>query len=103
MPAFFGRSYYCNFCNIGYDSATAHSCSELCKSCKKFECNKLAKESKLKCIKCKVMANNELCLQRHYEIVCNKRIICDKCSYFKSNRHVCTDQKFCTKCKKLFS
>ena len=100
-PAFNGTSYYCNFCNIGYNSATAHNCSELCKSCKKFECNKLAKEKNLKCNKCKVIANSDMCLQRHYEIVCDKRIICEKCSYYKSKRHVCTDQKYCTKCKKV--
>jgi len=40
MPAFLGRSYYCNFCNIGYDSVCAHTCSEMCKTCKQFECNK---------------------------------------------------------------
>ena len=101
MPAFLERSYYCNFCNMGYSNATVHNCKEMCKSCKKFECNPLANHPEIKCSKCKVTANSDLCLKRHNDIICDKRVICDKCNYIKSNRHVCTDQKYCTKCKKV--
>ena len=98
MKAFLDRSYYCNYCNIGYNNAHKHSCIELCNSCKSFECNKLSVKP-LKCINCKISAFSERCLQRHCDIICKKRIICEKCGFYKSRLHVCLDEKYCTKCK----
>ena len=98
MPAFLNVSYYCNICRIGYSNAYVHNCPESCKSCKQIYCNKFSNVV-LKCRNCNITANSEQCLQRHYDIICNKREICKICKSYKSKKHVCFDQKYCIKCK----
>ena len=99
MPAFMNVVYYCNYCRIGYNSAYVHNCIELCKCCKSFECQQNNKYQLTKCKNCNIQAKSEKCLQRHYDIICNKRELCEKCNSYKSKKHVCIDQKYCVKCK----
>ena len=99
MPAFLNVSYYCNYCRVGYDSAYLHNCEELCKCCKSFECNKRFNNQIIKCKNCNINAKSEKCLQRHCDIICDKRELCDICKSYKTKKHVCLGQKYCVKCK----
>jgi hypothetical protein len=55
----------------------------------------------LNVMNCNIKANSERCLQRHHDIICNKRIKCDKCNFLKTRLHVCLNEKYCVKCKKV--
>ena len=103
MPAHLGRVYYCDYCMQGYDSNISHSCINLCKCCKSFECKdymgKFYEKDKLKCFKCNIIGKSSTCIQRHYDIICEKRDLCKICKSFKNKRHVCFDQRYCVKCQ----
>ena len=56
-----------------------------------------------KCNKCNIIAKSPLCIQRHYDLICDKRKICEKCNHFKNRIHVCFDEHYCVKCKEVVS
>jgi hypothetical protein len=103
MCSYLKRSYFCDYCISGYDVAKGHSCANNCSCCKSFNCLEydfsFEEKDKLKCQKCNKIAKNPTCLQRHFDIICEKRVICDKCKQYKNKTHVCLDQHYCVKCK----
>jgi hypothetical protein len=107
MCAYLNRSYYCNYCMSGYSGVNEHSCQNMCSCCKSFECVEydfiFEEKNKLKCNKCNIIAKSPLCIQRHYDLICDKRKICEKCNHFKNRIHVCFDEHYCVKCKEVVS
>jgi hypothetical protein len=105
MYAYLNRSNYCNYCMSGYSGVNEHSCPNICSCCKSFECVEydfiFEEKDKLKCNKCSIIAKSPLCIQRHYDLICDKRKICEKCNYLKNRIHVCPDEHFCVKCKEV--
>lgn len=103
MPAFTDRSYYCNFCMVGWNDVDGHGCVNLCKCCKDFKCVEyyydFENKDNLKCLKCNIIAKSQVCLQRHLDLLCDKRKLCEKCNSYTSKIHVCIDQHWCVKCK----
>jgi hypothetical protein len=100
MPAYIGQAYYCDSCNIGYCQSIIHSCANLCNTCKKSTCN-VTEAKHIKCENCYMSARDAYCLQRHLDLICNKRKICQICKFFIGRKHICLNEKYCQKCKEI--
>ena len=62
--AFYGLSYYCGTCQIGYSHKQKHSCAEKCPCC--FEKHDRSEPSQyLKCTDCNRTFWNSHCLASH--------------------------------------
>ena len=97
MKAFFGRSYWCDYCKKGYNNPEFHQCRYTCKSCFRINCQHT---SVIKCFKCKVYSRNQVCSNIHQERICNKLKICENCNQkHKYKTHVCINEKWCKNCK----
>jgi ectoine hydroxylase-related dioxygenase (phytanoyl-CoA dioxygenase family) len=46
-------------------------------------------------------ASDAYCLQRHLDLICNKRKICQICKFFIGRKHICLNEKYCQKCKEI--
>jgi hypothetical protein len=98
MKSYIEQPYYCDACNVAYPDVMRHSCPSLCNTCKQSNCN-LSEEKYLKCSNCTMRAKNIHCLQRHQDLICNKRKICPVCSNLIGKTHICLNQQYCQKCK----
>lgn len=103
IKGFLNKSYFCHYCKIGYDFILAHRCKNVCKSCRKFDCNYIKTQPyPLKCNKCKIYARNTSCFQFHLENICNKLENCENCGKYAYKNHICKDdEKYCRNCKSV--
>jgi hypothetical protein len=105
MKRFMNKSYYCNFCKVGYDKIGAHKCEALCISCLRHNCIKeedlITDQNDFKCEFCKMICRNLLCKSIHEEKICYIPHLCQKCNKINRKNHVCgMDSKWCRNCKK---
>jgi hypothetical protein len=98
IKSYFKTDYFCDHCQVKYYHIGEHKCELMCKACKRLNCE----SSSLKKCVCGLTTNNNTCQQRHNETFCFKKQICNKCNTLKTKKnHVCTNQKFCSNCKKV--
>ena len=70
----------------------------ICKMCKSSNCQV---ENKIKCSMCKILCNNQICLELHQEQICLSLRKCNICSQIKTRKHVCGDSShWCKNCDK---
>ena len=75
MKVFTNRSFYCDFCKIGYNHRIEHKCKNLCKMCNRVSCDV---SQKIKCEFCNIFCNQKKCLDLHQTKVCKSTRICEK-------------------------
>ena len=92
MKAYFDKSYYCDFCKIGYEKITNHYCKAKCNCCHKYNCEKSEKlenlGDKIECTNCQVTAKSFECLKIHKQLICEKFKRCYKCNNRWNRNHV---------------
>ena len=85
VPGFLNRSYFCFRCDKPYDHTTDHLCTNMCRSCRGFEC---AWEGEgIVCRVCKRLFKSQGCYDRHKNepingggrTVCQVIRECEKC------------------------
>ena len=101
IPGFLGRSYFCYRCDKAYDHVTDHLCTNMCRSCRGFEC---AWEGEgIVCRECKRLFKSQRCYNRHKNepingggrTVCQVIRECEKCGKSMDKRklnakgHIC--------------
>ena len=97
MKAFYGISYYCDYCKKGFNNRESHRCRYTCKVCFRINCDH---EAVIKCKSCNKYCRNKLCYELHTEHICHKLKICSKCKQQqKYKTHVCINEKWCKNCK----
>ena len=102
MTGFLNKSYYCDYCKVGYDNVGGHFCEFSCKSCHRRECER--EFSNTLCIHCNIQCRNNECLQIHEKHICKLTVTCQICGGIKKNKHVCNENnKWCTFCNKEVS
>ena len=106
VTGFLGRSYYCEHCDIGYQSREAHWCHNVCVCSATERCPETVPTF---CSQCNRWFRSPDCLQKHREIIGRKKkSICDlvhncrKCRRFvilSKKNHLCPGTKKCKYCK----
>ena len=56
MKVFTNKSFYCDFCKIGYNNRIEHKCKNLCKMCNRLNCTA---SNKIRCEFCDVSCNEK--------------------------------------------
>ena len=98
IKSYLNRSYFCDLCKVGFGSRVNHSCKMICEMCKSMNCQV---ENKIKCSMCKILCNNQICLELHQEQICLSLRKCNICSHIKNRKHVCGDNShWCKNCDK---
>ena len=100
MSAFYGCSYYCDFCHKTYTKNGDHNCRFVCKSCKRLNCFKISKQL---CRHCHQECRSSKCVSLHIDHFCKKLFQCQKCFRLKQpKRHVCSsEERWCSNCGKV--
>ena len=102
MKSFLKKSYFCDFCKIGYTRIGNHVCNNMCKFCQRTNC--FGSQNKKSCKSCNCVCRSDVCLNVHTEYVCDALKVCSNCNEKKSYKHVCGfDQKWCINCLKAVS
>jgi hypothetical protein len=97
MKSYLKSTYFCDHCQHPYQNIGKHICDSACKSCLRYNCEELD-EPFSKC-GCGINSRSEYCKERHEELVCYRKRICDICNTVQKKIHVCLDQKYCYNCK----
>ena len=108
FPGFFNRSYYCTFCDKGYNTEdfAHHSCQgRVCRACNSKECPdwRVWTQPTLRCVKCNFLFFGPACLTTHQaRNECHKYRKCPTCQqeYATSKRHQCGMAK-CPSCEEF--
>jgi len=96
MKAFFGRSYYCDECNVGYNNIGEHRCTATCPCCYATPPCKVD-ESKL-CKDCCRYFRNGTCFENHKLI--KKQTIHIETEEKSNAVSICDRIRRCKKCNK---
>ncbi len=108
IKAWFGRSYYCIECEVGYSNKGAHTCNKdrTCKRCEGQRCLSLAKIHKY-CKSCFGIFSNPECFEDHRDNgVCDRATTCGTCGEWfpcqpeDPDKHYCEDLT-CSYCHKI--
>ena len=94
VPGFLGRSYFCFRCHKAYDCTTDHLCTNMCRSCRGFECD--WEGEGIVCRECKRLFKSQSCYDRHKNepingggrTVCQVIRECEKCGKAMDIRHM---------------
>ena len=94
VPGFLGRSYFCFRCHKAYDCTTDHLCTNMCRSCRGFECD--WEGEGIVCRECKRLFKSQSCYDRHKNepingggrTVCQVIRECEKCGKAMDIRHI---------------
>ena len=103
VPGFLGRSYFCFRCYKAYDCTTDHLCTNMCRSCRGFECD--WEGEGIVCRECKRLFKSQQCYDRHKtepingggRTVCQAIRECEKCGKSMDIRHIKPGGHICGK------
>ena len=109
LNAIAGRSYYCEDCEVGYNTKGGHRCKVTCNICRTLGCLELGE--KVYCKKCHAPCRSANCLQRHQaEDICSRMSFCPTCyvnlrgvskMVRDSGKHAC-GETFCKNCQMYY-
>ena len=109
IKGFQGCSYYCEFCDQGYNHRGDHACPNGCTSC--YSPTPCLHEQNQYCVKCKRTFHSASCFANHTLVkpgqkksICQLVFNCEKCGnriVENKRNHVCPGQKKCRICKKI--
>ena len=116
VNALLNKAFYCNECDVGFNSSTKHRCLQWCNLCGHNSCIKQA--DAVYCSDCNAACRSIQCLVRHKErksdkwpSKCQQMFFCPLCSatlkhpnkptYRKSEDHIC-GENFCNNCKVFY-
>ena len=100
MPGFLNQSYFCHTCRRTYSNKFDHLCSEMCKSCGRFDC---VPGGTVKCKECDRTFKSKTCYDHHKEPVGRARSVCqtirkcEKCGKSMDVRHLNAKGHICGK------
>ena len=108
ITGFLGRSYYCEWCDVGYDHREGHQCSHICQCYAHTLCP--AGQS-IRCPDCRRLFQSQACFDNHKtktgkqrKTICESVWNCKKCGQkvIETKRsHVCPGTKKCRCCKAI--
>ena len=98
-----GCSYYCEYCDVGYNTRGNHPCPNGCEACQSdIPC---ITEQKIKCVDCHRIFRSQSCFNNHKFIKsCHLEYNCEKCSnriIGNKKNHVCPGERKCKFCKEI--
>ena len=115
VNAILNKNYYCNECDVGFNSSTKHKCVTWCNLCGQQGCVKGLNE--VKCRDCNARCRSDECLERHrkgsdrWPSKCQQMFFCDLCGVTLKHpnrslsrdplHHVC-GENFCNNCKVFY-
>ena len=109
VTGFFGASYYCEYCDVGYNQRSAHRCADGCEEY--YSDSPCIRGEKIRCMDCKRTFHSRDCFAKHkamkskqqnsiFQLVYN----CGKCNFkivgTKKN-HVWPGHRKCWNCKEI--
>ena len=109
VTGFLGASYYCEYCDVGYNQRGAHRCADGCEDC--YSDIPCIPGQKTRCMDCKRTFRSRDCFAKHkamksnqHKSICQLVYNCGKCNFrivgTKKN-HVCPGQRKCRNCKEI--
>ncbi|XP_053395625.1 uncharacterized protein LOC128555871 [Mercenaria mercenaria] len=105
IKGFYGHSYYCEYCDIGYNNLEQHKCKNIC------QCYSTESGVQVVCSDCRITFKSVECYHKHKQITGHKKkSICESIWQCQSchgivvgtkKSHVCSGSKKCRYCKDI--
>ena len=109
VTALLGCSYYCEYCDKGYNHGEDHPCPDGCTA--RYSDIPSITEQKIKCVDCHRIFRSQSCFDNHKLIksnqkksICQLVYSCEKCSnriIGNKKNHVCPGERKCKFCKEI--
>ena len=109
VTSLLGCSYYCEYCDKGYNHREDHPCPDGCTAC--YSDIPCITEQKIKCVDCYRIFRSQSCFDNHKFIkpnqkksICQLVYSCEKCSnriIGNKKNHVCPGERKCKFCKEI--
>ena len=109
VTGFRGASYYCEYCDVGYNQRGAHRCADGCDDC--YSDIPCIPGQKTRCMDCKKTFRSRDCFAKHKAMkskqqksICQLVYNCGKCNFRivgNKKNHVCPGQRKCRNCKEI--
>ncbi|XP_053374329.1 uncharacterized protein LOC128546937 [Mercenaria mercenaria] len=108
IKGLYGHSYYCEYCDIGYNNLEQHKCKNICQ-CYSTELCEPGRQ--VSCSDCRITFKSVECYQKHKQItgrkmksICESVWQCQTCHCIvvgTKKSHVCSGSKKCRYCKDI--